>query len=298
MAYDRHDPRDERSRWRDDDREFRGRERGDGGNERGFFERAGNQIASWFGDDDGAGRRPDQRSDGWGRDGSAFRGGGEHRDRGWGDQERQREGSYRPIAGDYGRSAAYGAGGMGRDERSRQRGEDWREREPQGRVERAGQARAGRGGEFDPHYHSWRQRQIEELDRDYEDYRREHQSKFESDFGSWRERRMQKRGLLGQIREHMEVVGKDDQHVGTIDRVAGERIILAKSDPDSGGTHHSLSGADVDRIDGERVVLDCSAEEAKQRWRDDSRDRALFEREDQGEMGDHALNRSFSGTYR
>ena len=109
---------------------------------------------------------------------------------------------------------------------------------------------------------------------------------------------MQKRGLLSQIREHIEVVGNDEQHVGTVDRVAGDRIILAKSDPESGGAHHSLSCADLDRIDGDRLMLECSAEQAKQRWRDESRSRALFEREDQGEMGDRALDRSFSGTYR
>ena len=33
-------------------------------------------------------------------------------------------------------------------------------------------------------------------------------------------------------------------------------------------------------------------------WRDEDRSRALFEREDQGEMGPRTLNRSFEGTYR
>jgi hypothetical protein len=46
------------------------------------------------------------------------------------------------------------------------------------------------------------------------------------------------------------------------------------------------------------VILDCSAEQARERWRDESRSRALFEREDQGEMGPRTLNRSFEGTYR
>jgi hypothetical protein len=137
-----------------------------------------------------------------------------------------------------------------------------------------------------------------ELDRDYDDYRRENQSRFEDDFGSWRQRRQQKRGLLGQIREHMEVVGNDNEHVGTVDKVAGDRIILTKSDPESGGAHHSLSCSDLDRVEGDRVILDCSAGQAKQRWRDESRNRALFEREDQGEMGPRTLDRSFEGTYR
>jgi hypothetical protein len=96
----------------------------------------------------------------------------------------------------------------------------------------------------------------------------------------------------------MEVVGKDDEHVGTVDKVAGDRIILTKSDADSGGVHHSLSCSDIDCVRDDKVVLDCSADEAKNRWRDESRSRALFEREDQGEMGPRTLNRSFEGTYR
>jgi len=155
-----------------------------------------------------------------------------------------------------------------------------------------------RSNHDDLHYEEWRRRQVEDLDRDYDEYRREHQSRFENDFGSWRERRQQKRGLLGQFREHMEVVGNDDQHVGTVDRVAGDRLILTKSDEGSGGTHHSLSCSDIDRLEGDRVILDCSADEAKNRWRDESRHRALFERDDQGEMGPRTLNRSFEGTYR
>ena len=45
-------------------------------------------------------------------------------------------------------------------------------------------------------------------------------------------------------------------------------------------------------------MLGIPAAQARNRWRDESRDRALFEREDQGEAGPHALDRSFSGTYR
>ena len=138
---------------------------------------------------------------------------------------------------------------------------------------------------------------MSDLDRDYDEYRRENQSRFESDFGSWRERRQQKRGMLGQIREHMEVVGSDDQAVGTIERVAGDRIILIKGEAEGGG-RHSLSCSDIDRVEGDRVILDRPADEARQRTRNESRDRALFEREDQGEMGPGALGRSFEGTYR
>ena len=139
---------------------------------------------------------------------------------------------------------------------------------------------------------------MSDLDRDYDDYRAENQSRFESDFGSWRERRQQKRGLMGQIREHMDVVGSDDKHVGKVDKTAGDRLILTKSDPESGGIHHSISCADVDRIDGDRVILGCTADQAQQRWRDESRGRALFEEDDHGEMGPRMLDRSFGGTYR
>ena len=96
----------------------------------------------------------------------------------------------------------------------------------------------------------------------------------------------------------MEVVGSDEQHVGTVDRVAGDRIILTKSDPEAGGAHHSLMCTNVDRVEGDKVFLDLTAEQSKQAWRDESRSRALFEREDQGRAGPGILDRSFSGTYR
>ena len=379
MAYDRYD-RDERSRWSGDrtDRNFRSEHDRNrdyreqdyrGRDDRGFWDRASDEVASWFGDDDAERRREqDRRRDerdrgrsgssdrdydrGYGRDydrdrasynrehsgreqnydrGLFNRGGSSERDynRGWkrdiwgsrdwdDDRERDRSRSsgrgYRPITGDYGRGTDheseqfFAASGYGRGEPSlgsSSRDYD-RSQTPYGRDDYRRTSFAGsREGsanrsdrDFDPHYHSWRDRHLSELDRDYDDYRREHQSKFESDFGSWRERRQQKRGLLGQVREHMDVVGSDGEHVGTVDKVAGDRIILTKSDPDSGGVHHSLSCTDIDRIEGDRVILDCKADEAKSRWRDESRDRALFERDEQGEMGPRTLNRSFEGTYR
>jgi hypothetical protein len=224
------------------------------------------------------------------------------------DFDRDRERSYRPMTGDYGRGdheseQFFAASGVGRGQRGfGDRDRDFeRSQTPYGRDQYRRTSFAGSSrdeGDFDPHYHSWRDRHMSDLDRDYDDYRREHQSKFENDFTSWREKRQHKRGLLGQIREHMEVVGKDDEHVGTVDKTAGDRIILTKSDPESGGTHHSLSCSDIDRIEGDKVILDCSADEAKNRWRDENRSRALFERDDQGEMGPRGLNRSFEGTYR
>ena len=339
MAYDRYDPRDrsrdDDRRWSDDRNPDRSRMSGDwrdrgSRDDRGFFERAGDEVASWLGDEDAERRRredqmrdrPDEsrsarssdfnRNRGWDHDrdrsherdwndnrGAFARGGSSESDynRGWrrelwggGDREQNRfreerfrdsGREYRPFAGDYGRS------------------DEW-DRDPYRSTSRAGTSDWSDRSrhEDDPHYRSWRDRHMSDLDRDYDDYRRERQSHFENEFDSWRERRQQKRGLLGQVREHMEVVGGDDEHIGTVDRVAGDRIILTKSDPESGGAHHSLSCSNVDRIEENRVILDCSADDARKRWRDERSNRALFEREDQGEMGPGILDRSFSGTYR
>src|SRR5947209_14402964 len=62
MGYDRYDtrdaPRDERARWRNERSEGRGPSREHGSPEdRGFFERASDEIASWFGDDHAERRR-------------------------------------------------------------------------------------------------------------------------------------------------------------------------------------------------------------------------------------------------
>jgi hypothetical protein len=219
--------------------------------------------------------------------------------------DRNRDRDYRPMTGDYGREGHesdqfFAASGYGRNDYGRDRDSD-RSQTPYDRDQFRRTSWAGSredNPDHDPNYRDWRNRHMSDLDRDYDDYRREHQSKFENDFSGWREKRQNKRGLLGQVREHMEVVGKDDKHVGTVDRTAGDRIILTKSDPDSGGVHHSLSCSDIDKVEGDKVMLDCSAEDAKTRWRDESRDRALHEPDDQGEMGPRNLNRSFEGTYR
>ena len=52
------------------------------------------------------------------------------------------------------------------------------------------------------------------------------------------------------------------QPVGTVDKVRGDRIILTKDDsPD--GRHQSISCALIDRVEGDTVILDRKAEEAK-----------------------------------
>jgi hypothetical protein len=82
-----------------------------------------------------------------------------------------------------------------------------------------------------------------------------------------------------------------------VERVAGDRIMLT-ADESSGGAPHSLNCTEIERIEGDRVILSSPAEQVKHRWRDENRSRALFEREDQGSEGPHILDRSFEGTYR
>lgn len=199
--------------------------------QRGMFSRAGDEVRSWFGDEQAERRREaDQRYD-----------------------ERMGE---------------YGAGAYGRDH----------------------------------DYDRWRRGQIDALDRDYHEYRQENAKKFENDFGTWRTRRQTQRSSLGSITEHMDVVGSDGEHVGTVDNVRGERVILTRSDADAGGHHHSFPSSWIETVDT-RVTLAKTAQQAKDHWRDEERAGAMFgsdasatatTRDAEGRVN---LNRSFSGTY-
>jgi hypothetical protein len=270
-----------RDDWRDRDR--------DGGDDRGFLERAGEQVRSWFSDDD------DDRRE---RGGERYQGGQDRsrgRDYGWGSM----------MSGQGGR------GNYDRDDRPPQtfRGEptgggyDYRREEWRGATSDRGMGSArnqfSSGGRHphDDHYQEWRQQQMNELDRDYEEYRREHRDKFHSEFSSWRGQRQQQRSSMRQVREHMEVVGSDGQPVGTVDKVSGDRIILTKNGPMAGGHHHSIPCSWIQSVD-ERVTINKTAEQARERWTDEENRRALFESDDQRhDDGPHILDRSFSGTY-
>ena len=161
--------------------------------------------------------------------------------------------------------------------------------------------------DHDPNYRTWRDRQLESLDRDYDEYRRENRSKFNTEFGSWRAERQTQRGALSKVTEHMDVVGSDGAHVGTVDKVSGDRILLTKSDSDAGGRHHSIPSRWIESVD-DKVTIRKTAEDAKAHWRDEERNSAFFnedgshrtDKNDAGRddaSGPHILNRSFSGTY-
>jgi hypothetical protein len=71
---------------------------------------------------------------------------------------------------------------------------------------------------------------------------------------------------VSQIREHMKVVGSDRQPVGTVDHVEGQRIKLAKNDPQAQGEHHYIPADWVERIEGDEVKLRKSASDACSSW--------------------------------
>ena len=67
------------------------------------------------------------------------------------------------------------------------------------------------------------------------------------------------------IEEHMEVVGADGGHVGTVDKVEGDRIKLTKKDSGQGshqGHHHYLSTGLVAAVEGGKVRLSATAANA------------------------------------
>jgi hypothetical protein len=70
-----------------------------------------------------------------------------------------------------------------------------------------------------------------------------------------------------QIREHMDVVGNDGGHVGTVDHLDGEnQIKLTKNDPAAGGEHHYVSLDDVESVENGALRLKVSAQDAKRVW--------------------------------
>jgi len=73
------------------------------------------------------------------------------------------------------------------------------------------------------------------------------------------------------IKEHMEVIGADGVHVGTVDHVEGERIKLTKKDSGAeiegaegshAGHHHYISLGLVAEVEGDTVRLSANADVA------------------------------------
>ncbi len=70
---------------------------------------------------------------------------------------------------------------------------------------------------------------------------------------------------LSKIKQHAKVIGADGVHVGTVDRVEGDRIKLTKKDSGEGshkGHHHYVSRSLVATIEGDTVRLSANADVA------------------------------------
>jgi hypothetical protein len=76
---------------------------------------------------------------------------------------------------------------------------------------------------------------------------------------------------LSQIKEHMNVIGADGVHVGTVDHVEGDRIKLTKKDSGAdveegqgshAGHHHYISQGLIAGVEGDTVRLSANADVA------------------------------------
>jgi hypothetical protein len=68
---------------------------------------------------------------------------------------------------------------------------------------------------------------------------------------------------LSRIREHMEVIGADGVHVGTVDKMEGDRIKLTRADSGSHPEHHHYVPAGlIATIEGDQVRLSANADVA------------------------------------
>ena len=67
---------------------------------------------------------------------------------------------------------------------------------------------------------------------------------------------------MQEIKEHMEVIGADGVHIGTVDRIEGNRIKLTKKDSGEGshkGHHHFVEKGLVADVEGDKVRLSANA---------------------------------------
>jgi hypothetical protein len=70
---------------------------------------------------------------------------------------------------------------------------------------------------------------------------------------------------ISAIQEHMEVIGADGTHVGTVDRLESNRIKLSRQDSGMGshkGHHHYIPTSLVAEIEGNKVRLSANADVA------------------------------------
>lgn len=71
----------------------------------------------------------------------------------------------------------------------------------------------------------------------------------------------QVKARLDQGGEHLQVMDRNGEHVGTLDHLDGDRIKLTKSDS-SDGQHHYVPLSQVESMDNVAVHLNVTREEA------------------------------------
>jgi hypothetical protein len=71
--------------------------------------------------------------------------------------------------------------------------------------------------------------------------------------------------MTATIKQHMEVIGADGVHIGTVDRLEGSRIKLTRADSGEGshkGHHHYIDQGLVAEVEGQKVRLSANADVA------------------------------------
>ncbi len=69
------------------------------------------------------------------------------------------------------------------------------------------------------------------------------------------------------IKEHMEVLASDGEHVGTVDHLEGSKQIkLTKNDEKAGGKHHLIPVDWVDHVD-QHIHLNKSSKDVMAQWK-------------------------------
>ncbi len=77
------------------------------------------------------------------------------------------------------------------------------------------------------------------------------------------------------IREHMEVIGADGVHIGTVDKVEGQRIKLTRKDSGQGshkGHHHFIPASLIAEVEGDKVRLSAKADVAAELFEEEKSD--------------------------
>ncbi|MFZ5746420.1 MAG: DUF2171 domain-containing protein [Pseudomonadota bacterium] len=74
---------------------------------------------------------------------------------------------------------------------------------------------------------------------------------------------------ISQVKQHMNVVGADGVHLGTVDHADGHRIKLTKDDSPqtkdgTGAKHHYIPAGLIAEIDGDTVRLSATAAVAQE----------------------------------